>query len=355
MRYFFAGLFTGIVINLLIFTSSGALEIYPVFGAALSEIELKTEPSPLVSVNEPSYPLRRDLHLDIVSPAGRLLSGVSLEGEVVSLSGDGRYYASFSRTGKEVEFRGASGERYWKLKSMEYAYVSHSGRIVLLLVGDQSAVRVVDINGNYIRTISGRLCTTVAFSDGSDYSCIGFMDGTYYFLDEKGNIVMSGQTQPGFIVKGVAVSNNGMFGCVHFGNTDRDGLRIINREKNKSTDLQVKGIHVMKTAMHIRDDGVVLFLDQKGIQCLSRRGGTRFFLDMPEKRPGQSSISFGNGLYAVAYTDSTGRSRAYFLNTDGEILYGREFAAETFLSSCIRGEYIFLRGSEHLYGYAFRQ
>ena len=355
MRYFFAGLITGIIINLLIFTSSGAIEIYPVFGATLNEIQQKTEASPLVSVNEPAYPLRRDYNLDMVSPSGRPISSSLMEGEVVSLSGDGRYYASFSRTGKDVEFRGAAGERYWKMKSMEYPYLSYSGKIVLLLNGDQSAVRVVDINGNYIRTISGRLCTTIAFSDEGDFSCIGFMDGTYYFVDEKGNVIMSGQAQTGFVVKGLAVSNNGMFACVHFGNIDRDCLRILNREKNKFTDLQVKGIHIMRTALHVREDGVVLFLDQNCIQCLSKRGGTRFLIDIPEKRPGQSSISFGNGLYVVAYTDSTGKSRSIFFNMDGEILYNREFTAETFLSSSIRGEYIFLRGSEHLYGYAFRQ
>ncbi len=354
MRYIISGFALGFIINLFMFTSSGAFELYPVFGASLAGDTVQVEPSPLVKAEEPLYPLRRAAKLDFVTPGGRVVFSAPIEGELAALSGDGKYYASFARTGKDVDYRGAGGERYWKFKSMEYPYLSSSGKIVLLLNGDQSALRVVDINGNYIRSISGRLCTSVAFSDRNDFSCIGFMDGTYFFLDEKGCIVMSGRVPGDSVVKGLAISNNGMFACVHSGNTGRDDLRIINREKNKYTDLSVRGIHVMKTAINVSDDGTVLFLDTNSVLCLSKKGGTRFRLDIPEKRPGYSSISFNDPLYVVAYTDKTGRSNALFISRDGEMLYTREFAGEAFLSSSIRGEYIFLRGSEHLYGYAFR-
>ena len=70
-------------------------------------------------------------------------SGSVAEG-LVAFSGDGRFHARYRKVGSEVEFFNAAGERFWRLPSLEYPYLSRRGRLIFLMNGDQSGIRIAE-------------------------------------------------------------------------------------------------------------------------------------------------------------------------------------------------------------------
>jgi len=145
---------------------------------------------------------------------------------------------------------------------MEYPYLSCNGKIIILMNGDQSGIRTVDYNGNLgpIR-ISGRTCTAVVFSDRGDYGGVGFLDGSYYIIDPRGALTFYGMTPKGTMVKGLAVSGNGSYCAVHYGDTRKDHLRVIEIGSGDHDEVELAHAHPVKTAMHIGGDGYCTIID----------------------------------------------------------------------------------------------
>lgn len=238
---------------------------------------------------------------------------------------------------------------------MEKPFLSYNGRLVFLLNGDHSAIRIFDTNGNVIgEEISGRLCTSVEFSERDDFGSCGFIDGSYYFINQSGAVINKGNTPAGNAVKGIRVSSNGRYGFVHYGNTEKDYVRIVDIADNKYYDDALDNVHAVKTAMYVSDDGYAAFFDNDKVLIYDDDCDVEQKVSVPKKRTGFSSLTMHNGIYVLGYTKSTGESQLVIFFKNGRIFYAREYPDESFLQSVIRDNLIFLRGSDSLFAYTLR-
>ncbi len=354
MLYFFPGLIAGALAALLLFSPSPAVEIYPAWWGGIRNIAsieaspgTGSKPEFFVKAGEQDYFLLKGN--GAVSVSGSVTDGLT------AFSGNGRFFAKYQKVGNDVEFYNVKGERFWKIDSMEYPYLSRNGKIIILMNGDQSGIRTVDYNGNLgpIR-ISGRTCTAVAFSDIGDYGGVGFLDGSYYVMDARGALLHYGMTPKGTMVKGLAVSGNGSYCAVHYGDTRKDRLRVIEIGSGDHDEVELAHAHPVKTSMHVSGDGYCAIIDTDRILRVSSSGGVKLNIAIPPKRHGHSSISHVEGLYAVSYTTQNGVSRILLFRENGVMLFSKEYPAESFLDASLRGNLMFLRGSDNVFCYSLR-
>jgi hypothetical protein len=352
MRYFFPGLIAGALAALLLFSPTTGIEIHPEWWGTLKNISaIETSPAKqptaarfFVKVNDQNYFLLK-------GNGSALISGTVADG-LTAFSGNGAFYAKFQKIGTEVDFFNASGDRFWKIESMEYPYLSHGGKLILLMNGDHTGIRMVDYNGNISPArISGRTSTALSFSDSADFGGIGFLDGSYCFVNPKGSVIHRGRAPQGNMVKGIAVSGNGRFAAVHYGSNRKDYLRVIDIESGDNDEVELAHIHPVRTSLHVDGDGYCAIIDGDRIMRVSSSGRVKLRLDIPPKRYGQSSISFRDGIYAVAYTMQTGASRLMLFRDDGTVLLSKVFPSESFLDASLQDDLVFLRGSDNIYCY----
>jgi len=351
MKYLLSGLFIGAILSLLVFQGVSASELHTGYYLDLAELD---NIQPAISENSSDfYVVPRNDKMFLLSGEGVPAKIIEMKDSLMEFSGNGRYYIQYGKVGTAIELLGFNGERYWKLSSREKPFLSRNGKLVLLLIGDHSRVRMFDTNGNQtgVKEISGRLCTTIEFSEENDFACFGFADGTYFFLDEKGNVLNKGSLPGGNIVKGMRLSSNGKYGVVHYGTDQKDGVRVVNIPDNDFEDEELGACHVMKTALHADNDGLISVLDNEAFIVFDEDADEVFKVRIPPKRPGQAAITKLGEYFFLAYTKATGESQLYVITGDGRFFYSREFAGESYLAAAVRDESVIVRGSDSLFSY----
>jgi len=351
MRYLFSGIIAGALAGIFFFQGVSASEIVPEFYNSIRSLDL--------SVNNDnrkipdSFVVSTDGKVFLVDKSGNTVKKVENKDTLIEFSGNGDFYIQYGKVSTKIELFGINGERYWQKDSREKPFMSYSGKLILLLNGDHSGIRIFDTNGNTIGAgqITGRLCTSVEFSEKNDFAACGFIDGSYHFINQSGVIINSGIVPAGNAVKGVSISSNGRFGLVHFGNTVKDYVRIVNIEDNDFEDSAIENVHPVKTAINISDDGYGAIFDNDKVLLFDDDCDLQFKLNVPKKRPGFSTLVYENGIYALGYTKNTGESQLIVFRKSGEIFYAKEYPGESFLSSKIKDKIIFLRGSDNLFAY----
>jgi len=354
MRYLFAGIIAGALASIYFFQGAPASEIVPDFYNSLAALDTQIL-SPKGEIPE-SFVVPMAGKFFILDTNGNVVKKVEYKDILAEISGNGSYYVQYGKTGTKIDLFGINGERYWQKNSMEKPLLSYNGKLILLVNGDHSGIRIFDTNGNTIGVgqINGRLCTSIEFSEKNDFGACGFIDGSYSFIKQDGSIINSGRTPSGTAVKGIRISSNGKFGFVHYGNTARDGVRIVNIEKKKNYDSAVGDVHPVKTAMHISDEGYGAFFDNDKVLLFDDDCDLQFKLNVPKKRAGYATISMESGIYALGYTKNTGESQLIVFRKSGKIFYAKEYPGESFLNTNIRKNLIFLRGSDNLFAYRIR-
>lgn len=351
MKYLLSGLLAGAILSLLIFQGVSASELHTGFYISLSDIDNMQIMDSRGAAD--FYVVPRNNRIYLFSGIGQLAKKIEPVDSLTEFSGNGQYYIQYGQVGTSIELLGYNGERYWKLGSREKPLLSHNGKLILLLIGDHSRIRMFDTNGNPAgaKEVSGRLCTSIEFSAANDFACFGFADGTYYFLDEKGNIINRGELPAGNIVKGMRISSSGIYGAVHYGTEQKDSVRVINIPDNDTEDEELSSCHIMKTALNVDNEGRVSVLDNDSFLVLDDDADEVFKVKIPAKRPGQSAITKLGEYYFLAYTKSTGESQLFIFTGDGRLFYSREFAGESYLAAAVRGESVIVRGSDSLFSY----
>ncbi len=356
MIYILCGFIIGLAINLLpVWVPSTSYAVFPEWHGNINLIRnIEVSPDPGLS-GITLNPVRTQTGVSILSGSGSEIRNIITGEYMVSLSGSGGYVAKFEKVGKEVEFLNAAGERFWKVKSNEYPYLSYNGKLVILLNGDQSRIRLLNYNGNEAgaREIQGRLCTIISFSSHSDFAGVGFLDGSYYILDMSGKIISTNRVGDESVIKGIAISAGGDYAAVHYGNNRGDFVRLVDTRENEYYTVRLKSIHLSKTALDISDDGFFSVIDRDRILITDEEGNTETEIGIPPKEHGVSSIDCAGELCEASYTGTDGISRFLVFKRDGDILMSREFAGETFIESFLKGQAIFVRGSQGLYCYSY--
>ncbi len=351
MKYAIPGLLVGALLNLFVFSPRGAVQISPEWFGEIAAIDsIETSPS---APKAPSFFVRTGDGGALVAASGKLVSHASVTDSLAAWSPGGRFYAAYQKVGDHVEFCGIAGERYWKIKSMEYPYLSRGAKLILLLNGDQTMVRFVDNSGNEIgdRSVSGMTCTVIAFSQRGDFGAVGFFDGSYHVIAPTGKVIRSGRAPRGMMVKSITVSDDGSFAAIHMGDTTRDGLRIVDTASGDSGEAALKNVHTSKTSLHVNEKGRAVIQDIDAIRCFKKNGSLAYSINVPHRRPGMSSISHYSGIYASCYARVTGSGQLVLFDADGKVLLMREYPAETYLDGSIDGGLMLLRGSDNLYCY----
>jgi len=355
MRYLTAGILAGFAAGILFFRSASGMEIVPVFYSGLDSLDTLQWADSRRSSRQ-GFVVSMDGKTYVIDEGCRIVNKIDTADSLTEFSGNGSFYIRYGKVGSEIELLGLGGERYLKMKSMEKPFLSHNGELILLLNGDHSAIRIFDKSGNRTGAgiISGRLCTAIEFSAGNDFAACGFADGTYYFLDQKGNIINRGAVRPGDVIKGITVSRGGNYGFIHSGNADADMLRIVDIADNDYDETELQRVHYVKTAMYISDDGEGAFLDHDAVLLTDDDCDIDYRLAVPAKRPGYSTLSYGAGVYSLCYTKSSGESQILFFGRNGGIMYAREFPGLSFLGAEVKDKLIFVRGSDSIFGYNIR-
>jgi hypothetical protein len=355
MRYFFPGLIAGALVALVLISPGPGDELYPEWWGAIKSIP-SLEKSAERGGKTTFFVRASDQDYYLLKGNGDVAVNGSVTDGLAAFSGNGRFYVKFQKVGSSVEFFNARGDRFWKLESLEYPYLSHGGKLVLLMNGDHTGIRMVDYNGNMLpRRLSGRTCTVIAFSDRGDYAGVGFIDGSYSFVNVKGKVIGSGMTPKGTIVKGVSVSRNGSFAAVHYGNNRKDYLRVIEIGSGDQDAVELSHVHPVKTSLYTGSDGLTTIIDVDRILNVSSSGRVKLSINIPPKRSGHSAISRDNDVYAVTYTMQSGVSRLLLFRDDGVILLSRDFPSESFLDAKIQGDLVFLRGSDNIFCYSLHR
>jgi hypothetical protein len=355
MLYLLLGLISGIIISLApIWSPSGAAEIYPEWYGNIDSIKL-IEESPNSFLPKTDLPVVNRSDIYLLSSKGKLLKKINFDNHLVSLSNNGAYYAQYDKIGTHVELLNTTGDKFWRIKSMEYPYISSSSKIVLLMNGDHSRIRIININGNSAgaKEIYGTLCTVIAFSRESDYSGIGFLNGSYYLLNDKGELINNGTAPDSSIVKGIAISKNGKFFVVHYGNNKGDFLRLINTTRDKFYTVQLKHIHLTRTSITVTDGGNFAAIDYDRI-IICRDDKIENIIKIPSASPGLSSINCINNIYFASYMSTDGRANLFVFLNEGTFLFHKIFSKEKYIESGIFMNALLLRGSENLYCYSFQ-
>lgn len=354
MRYFIVGFILGLALNLLpALQPAGGTEFYAEWhGPLAAAAELQRSPTGRFPGSE-LPPVKADGSIFILAGDGGLIHRRQTDGRLSAVSGNGRYYALFEAAGDRIEFFGIRGEPYWSIPSREYPHVSHNGKLLLLMNSDQSRVRAVDMDGNPLGShITGRFATVVSFSKKSDAAGVGFLDGSFYLVDEKGRTLWSGTAPRGMLVKSIALSDDGKFAAVHWGNEKGDQVAVLDIAAKEARGFPLKRVHPTRTALHVSPDGTAAVMDFNRIHLVSRRGKLLTSIAIPPARTGMSSIVSDGSLYAAAYTGTQGGAVFLLFGEDGTVLHSRKFGTESFLEPSMRDGLILLRGSGNLYCYS---
>lgn len=355
MKYLIIGLLLGLLAGLIPFwMPDGGTELYAEWNGVLDKLE-ETEISTNRSLqNITLVPIVDKNSLFVISGHGIMKTRIDSPESNIAISGSGKYYITYQKVGKYIELLDINGDRFWKIKSMEYPYLSYNGKVILLLNGDHSRVRIIDYHGNEVgvKSLSGRFCTTLSFSKHSDVSGIGFLDGSHYILNDKGVIIYSFISPGANTVKGIALSSNGAFAAVHYGNSDRDAVKLVDLHDKSTEIIPLASVHGAKTAMNVGDDGTVAILDRDRILVCDSDGDTRYQIKIKPKRIGYSKIDESQGMYITSYTQESGEAVFLMFQKDGNVYFHKEFPSESFLDCHVKQNIILLRGNRNLYCYS---
>ncbi len=354
MKFFLPGVLLGAVLSFFLFKASYGGELYYDFYLDKEDFSSVSDmPAKFGFTNIVYKTLRRVIY---VNKNGSISGSFSVPTGLYEMSGDGKYYISYESVGSEIELKGFSGERFWKIKSMEKPFLSYSGKMIFLLNGDHSKLRIIDRNSNPSGTkeIAGRLCTSVVFSQGNDTGAVGFADGSFHFVNSSGEVIYSGHAVQGAVVKSLAVSNSGEFGAVHYGDTEKDFIRIIQIKNGKIADVPLKSLQRTRAAISVNDKGETSFFDTNRILLMEADGDILFEKDVPAKRTGFARLNTGKNITVLSYGRQSGGAQLYIFRNDGTVIYSKTFSDESFLDSgFVSGDdFISLRGQDSLFAYS---
>jgi hypothetical protein len=357
MKYFILGFITGVALGFIpLVGPSVGFEIHPEWHGAVAAPD-RVEPSPNAELAKfflpPLLVMNGVFRLDA---SGALKGAFTSKEKLVAASGSGEYLAEYEKVGRSVEFFNIRGERFWKIKSLEYPYLTHNAKLVLLLNGDQSKIRIFDFNGAEagLKSISGRLCTAIAFSGESDCAAAGFMDGNYYLLGADGSLALRGAAPKGAMVKSLAVSPDGRYLAVHYGGAGGDFVRLCDAAEKSVDEMKLRTAYFTRMPLSVNNAGSVALIDRNRFVVTDDDCDIDLDMAVPEQRDGHAAIGYRGGLYAVAYSREKGGAQFFMVRKSGEVLFARTIDEEPFLDCALGERFILLRGAQSLYCYSYR-
>ncbi len=178
----------------------------------------------------------------------------------------GQGYFRYQKVGKEIQFHSAGGELLWRKPFQSYPVSDHTGKLVLLLTGDNNRVEVLDWNGNPvgIKSVAGNFMTDVNFAARAAAACVVFGGGEIYLIDGNGNLKFSYTLplthRPRF-VKSCAVMPDGQGMAVHALDGPEDAIFVFLAKDGRAVRdwaAILPEIIPQTVQMAVNDHGVIL-------------------------------------------------------------------------------------------------
>lgn len=189
----------------------------------------------------------------------------------------GEGYLAYSKMGKEISYFARPGELYWKRETASYPVTDLEGRLILLLSGDLTAVRLMDRNGNMesAAPLTGLVMTDYAFTN--DWPAEGkgerlpaaavlFASGPAYLILYGGSVKVVRLPIPDAekaFAKSIALAK-GMV-AIHMGDAEGDFVRLYSVKDasgqfslSLKTETKLPRVYPHRIAMTIVDGGVLL-------------------------------------------------------------------------------------------------
>ncbi|MCX8124375.1 MAG: hypothetical protein N3F66_09445 [Spirochaetes bacterium] len=356
MRYAAIGLVVGILLGFApVFVTHTGFVLTPLWYGSIKNVQtIESDPTapPLTS-----FAVTIDSGYYHLSSNGSLKKYIYSGDAFIKPTSDGNFYVMYKKVGNDIAMYNASGEFFWKLPSTEYPYISPDGSIIVLLTADGSSARIADFNGNVYSNpeLNGQFTTAVSFSQKGSFAGIGFIDGRYYILNNKGQIIFKGVSQSSMVIKGIAIDDTGSYALVHYGNSNKDYILGINIPKQKSFTYELSAPHFVKTSMAINPDGNAVFLDFDRLLEIDIKGKDVEVYQIIKKRYGQSQITSNNDIFMLSYPTEAGGSVWYVWQWGKGKLYQREFFEEPYLYHILSGPIILLQGQDTLLCFAYQR
>ena len=270
-----------------------------------------------------------------------------------SLSSNGGFYATYRKIGFNIEYYNLAGDRFWKIRSQQYPYLSTNGKLVLLLVADLSRIDILNNNGltTGAGSLTGRMCTGISFAKKCDAAAAGFLDGHFYVINDRGDLVYSGAVPAGSIVKSLALSDNAARCAVHYGDGKKDGIMTVNLEKKKSWAFALPNTHETKTAVHITDEGDTSIINVSRILFFTMKGKVIADIPIDRQKPGHAAIAQSGKIRLLTWRLESGGSAFLAADEDGNQVMRKSFPSETALDCGFTGNTAWARGINTLYAW----
>jgi hypothetical protein len=354
MRYFLVGILAGIILALSpIFMERPAPSVYPEWSADLTSTAKTAQSTDTLLPVETRLTEMLGESIFIFTSGGSLADKIDLPPDTLAaLSESGKFYASYKKVAEEISFASVTGERFWKINSMEYPYLSPNGKVILLLVADLSNVRIVGYNGNPlgIKEIPGMMCTAISFAHKTDSAAVGFLDGSITVVSENGELRYRGRVPSG-VVKTIALSDSAHFLAVHYGNAEKDGLFVVDMDSKKEHAFSLPSHHFVKTGLHVNDNGDVAIVNNNAFILCTKKGSITARIPLAPQRPGQSAVISDGSMYAFSYRKEEGGSALYLCTDEGTTILKKDFPMETHLDCAIRDGILTARGLASVYAW----
>ncbi len=301
--------------------------------------------------NNVLIPVKEDKRLTVLKADGSVAGVVNYFNEdLYSVSHSGLYIASYNKTGMEINYSDYKGNKFWKMETMQYPYVSSNGNYLLFSVSDLSRISIVDKNSTLLSEISGRFSTDVFTSQTGDSSAVGFLDSSFHVINSKGVVVYSSNTDKGTIVKSIAVSPSAAFVLVHFGTTTMDYFSVTDINNDKKYIYQLDKSYKHKIGLNVDDSGSAMLVTEKNLVLYE-------FRDKPEVMPikknigGYSSVKFNQNWWIVSYPAEDGGN--VIVLQDKNIFLSKVFPDCKFVETFIDDQVFVMRAMSDLYCWSY--
>lgn len=355
MKHAIIGLLIGILFAFApVFSAETGFALLPLWNASINNIQA-VEQTPL-KMSDATFAITTLNGYYQVSAYGSVRRFVAGGESIIKPTTDGNFYVSYKRVGNEIIMSNADNEIFWKLPSAEYPYISPDGKNIILLTADGSTARIADFNGNVYANpaLNGQFCTAVGFSEKGSFAGIGFIDGRYFIVNNKGQIINQGTSPDTTLIKGIAIDDTGNYAIVHSGNSRKDYLLNISIPKKKTWQHELTTCHQVKTAMAINSKGQALFLDMDTILHIDIPSRDVIAHSVIKKRYGQSQVSVHDDTFSITYPAADGGTVWYIWQWDKGKIYSRIFFEEPFLHNMMTSNIILLRGHDTLLCFAYQ-
>ncbi|MDA3901198.1 MAG: hypothetical protein PF637_11855 [Spirochaetes bacterium] len=277
-----------------------------------------------------------------------------------SFSGDRNYYIQFEKVGSQIAFMNSYGEKFWVSDTPQYPYLSHSAKLILLQVSDLHTLYLRDKNGSPVgvEKIEGRMCTTIAFSK-EDSALIGFMSSEFYVVSSAGTVVLHGKTPEGTIVKGGALSDDGLYAAVHYGTVSEDACLIIPLGgESPSEDMSVvnlESVHRTRTGLAVSNSGSLYVIDGLYFNVFDRRGEKMFSDEIEPQTYGHAVVSLYEKGVVLSYRILNNRSALAVYGSDLTLLHSEIFDDTALTHEIVDGTTLIAAGTKNLAAYSLSQ